>query len=126
MNRSNYPIAILYNEDSQIARGDPQDLLAVQCTITATQNLYEALTSLGYQVTKIAVRGDLDRLEDELSAYSPKDTFIFNNCDGFNGDNMGAVQIIRLMERMGFKHTGSTADTVQLCIDKPRAKDLLL
>jgi D-alanine-D-alanine ligase len=76
-------------------------------------------------VIKIAVRGDLDRLEDELSSYSPRDTFIFNNCDGFNGDNMGAVQVIRVIERMGFAHSGSTADTVQLCIDKPRAKDLL-
>jgi D-alanine--D-alanine ligase len=76
-------------------------------------------------VIKIAVRGDLDRLEDELSSYSPRDTFIFNNCDGFNGDNMGAVQVIRVVERMGFAHSGSTAETVQLCIDKPRAKDLL-
>lgn len=125
MNCCNHQIAILYNEDSQVARGDPQDLLAVQCTITATQNLFEALSSLGYQVIKMAVRGDLDRLEDELSSYSPRDTFIFNNCDGFNGDNMGAVEVIRVIERMGFAHSGSTADTVQLCIDKPRAKDLL-
>ena len=126
MNGCNHQIAILYNEDSQITRGDPQDLLAVQCTITATQNLYEALTSLGYQVVKIAVRGNLEELEDRLCSFPPKQTFIFNNCDGFNGNNMGAVEVIRLIERMGFKHTGATADSIELCIDKPRAKKQLI
>ncbi len=126
MNGFDHQIAILYNEDGQVARGDPQDLLAVQCTITATQNLFEALTSLGYQVVKVAVRGDLKELEDRLNFFPPNETFIFNNCDGFNGDNMGAVSIIRLIERMGFKHTGATADSVELCIDKPRAKKQLL
>ncbi len=119
-------IAILYNEDGQVARGDPQDLLAVQCTITATQNLYEALTSLGYQAVKIAVRGNLDDLEDTLCSFSPKNTFIFNNCDGFNGTNMGAVEIVRLVERLGFKHTGAPASAIELCIDKPRAKRRLI
>ena len=126
MDHRNYQIAILYNEDSQIARGDPQDLLAVQCTITAAKNLHEALSSLGYQAIRIAAKGTLGDLEDELSSYSPKDTFIFNNCDGFEGVNIGAVDVVRLIERMGFKHTGSTPEAIQLCIDKPRAKERLL
>ncbi len=125
MNFSSQQIAILYNEDGQITRGDPQDLLAVQCTITAANHLHEALSSLGYPVIKIAVRGDLDELEDTLSAFSPSNTFIFNNCDGFAGENIGAVQVIRVLERMGFKHTGSSAETVALCTDKPRAKEHL-
>ena len=118
-------VAILYNKDGQVTRGDPQDLLAIQCTITATQNLYKALTSLGYQVVKIPVRGNLGELEDRLCSFSPKDTFIFNNCDGFNGNNLGAVQVIRLIERMGFKHTGASADSIELCINKPRCKENL-
>ncbi len=125
MNDCNHQIAILFNEDGQVARGDPQDLLAVQCTITATQNLYKALTSLGYQVVKISVRDNLEELEDRLCSFPPKNTFIFNNCDGFNGNNMGAVKVIRLIERMGFKHTGATADSIELCIDKPRTKKRL-
>ena len=126
MNCCNHQIAILYNEDGQIARGDPQDLLAVQCTITAAKNLHEALSSLGYDVIKIAARGSLKELEDTLSAYSPEHTFLFNNCDGFDGVNMGAADVIHLIDRMGFKHTGSTEETVRLCVDKPRAKERLL
>jgi hypothetical protein len=50
MNGKSYQVAILYNEDTQILRGNPQDLLAVQYTATAAQNLFEALTGLGYPV----------------------------------------------------------------------------
>ena len=126
MNGLPFRVALLYNEDGQVSRGDPQDLLAIQYTVTAAQNLYEALTSLGYPIVKIAVRGNLEELEDSLCSFPPRDTFIFNNCDGFNGDNMGAVEVVRLIERMGFKHTGATADSIQLCIDKPRCKERLL
>ncbi len=118
-------VAILYNREKQVTRGDPQDLLAIQCTITAAQNLYKALTSLGYQVVKIPVRGSLEEIESKLVSYSPKETFVFNNCDGFNGNNLGAVQVIRLIERMGFRHTGASADSIELCINKPSCKEKL-
>lgn len=126
MNGKSFQVALLFNEDAQITRGDPQDLLAVQDTATATQHLYEALTSLGYPVTKLAVRGNLEDLEDILCSFSPKDTFIFNNCDGFNGNNLGAVDVIRLIERMGFKHTGAAADSIEMCIVKPHCKERLI
>lgn len=126
MNGKSFQVAILFNEDAQICRGDPQDLLAVQDTVTATQNLFEALTSLGYAVTKLAVRDNLEELEDILASFPPKETFIFNNCDGFNGNNLGAVNVIRIIERMGFKHTGAAADSIELCIDKPNSKKRLI
>ncbi len=126
MNGKSFQVALLFNEDAQITRGDPQDLLAVQDTATATQHLYVALTSLGYSVTKLAVKGNLEDLEDILCSFSPKDTFIFNNCDGFNGNNLGAVDVIRLIERMGFKHTGAAADSIEMCIDKPHCKARLI
>jgi D-alanine-D-alanine ligase len=126
MNSKSFQVAILFNEDVKICRGDPQDLLAVQFTVTAAQNLFEALTSLGYPVTKLAVRDNLEELEDILASFPPKETFIFNNCDGFNGNNLGAVNVIRLIERMGFKHTGAAADSIELCIDKPNSKKRLI
>ncbi len=119
-------VAVLYNKDRQVTQGDPQDLLAIQCTITATQNLFKALSGLGYPVVKIPVRGNLKELENKLSSFSPQQTFIFNNCDGFNGNNMGAVQVIRLVEQMGFGHTGASADSIELCTNKPLCKENLL
>jgi D-alanine-D-alanine ligase len=126
MDESDQRIAILYNEDSQVARGNPQDLLAVQYTSTVAQLLFKALEDQGYPVTKIVVRGNLEELEDKLASFPPKNTFIFNNCDGFNGNNLGAVDVIRLVERMGFRHTGAPADSIELCIDKPRCKARLI
>jgi D-alanine-D-alanine ligase len=126
MNSKSFQVALLFNDDAQITRGDPQDLLAVQYTVTAAQHLYKALTSLGYSVTKLAVRSNLEELEDILASFPPKDTFIFNNCDGFNGNNLDAVDVIRLIERMGFKHTGAAADSIGMCIDKPHSKERLL
>jgi D-alanine-D-alanine ligase len=126
MNDTNFQVAILFNEDTQIARGDTQDLLAVQYTITVAQKLHEALTSQGYPVIKMAVRGNLEELEDVLASFPPKNTFIFNNCDGFNGNNHDAVKVIRLIERMGFRHTGAAADSIEMCIDKPASKERLL
>jgi D-alanine-D-alanine ligase len=126
MNGMSFQVALLFNEDAQITKGDPQDLLALQDTATTTQHLYSALTSLGYPVTKLTVRGNLEDLEDILCSIPPKDTFIFNNCDGFNGNNLGAVDVVRLIERMGFKHTGAVADSIEMCIDKPHCKERLL
>lgn len=126
MNGKSFQVALLFNEDAQITKGAPQDLLAVQGTVKATQHLYEGLTSLGYPVTKLAVKGNLEDIEDVLCSFPPKDTFIFNNCDGFNGNNLGAVDVIRLIERMGFKHTGAIADSIEMCIDKPQSKARLI
>ena len=118
-------VAILFNKDRQVMQGDPQDLAAIECTIRATQNLFKALTGLGYPVVKIPVRDNLEELEHRLCTFSPQQTFIFNNCDGFNGNNLGAVQVIRLIERMGFGHTGASADSIELCINKPLCKENL-
>jgi D-alanine-D-alanine ligase len=36
------------------------------------------------------------------------------------------VDVIRLIERMGFKHTGAAADSIEMCIDKPHSKERLI
>ncbi len=35
------------------------------------------------------------------------------------------MQVIRLIERMGFRHTGASADSIELCINKPLCKESL-
>ena len=119
-------IVVLFNEDIQVTRGEAQDLTALQGTATTAQSVYDALTSLGYATVKIAVRDSLEDLEARLGSFSPQSTFIFNNCDGFAGNNHDAVKVVRLIERLGFPHTGAPADAVELCIDKPRSKERLI
>jgi D-alanine-D-alanine ligase len=88
-------------------------------------HLNEALTACGYRTVLIPVRNSLNELRKALQPFSPETAFIFNNCDGFDGENMAATKVMRLVETLGFKHTGSTANVSTACIDKSRTKHRL-
>lgn len=126
MSAGSFKIALLYNDDSQVKNGNSQEILAVQYTVTTTHHLYEALVSLGYPTEKIAVRGSLEELARALRRHSPDRTLVFNNCDGFDGSNRAAADVVRLIEALGFRHTGASTAASELCIDKPSAKAALL
>ena len=126
MKTTDLHIILLYNDDSHIKHGSPQDLLAVQCTVATSRGLHEALVSLGYSSTLLAVHDSLEELAANLENFSPKKTLIFNNCDGFDGSNQAASLVGRLLEEQGFIHTGGSAEAVELCINKPLAKERLI
>lgn len=126
MKKRDFQIAVLYNDEQKTVYGDPQDLIALQYTTIVAGLLHEALLLRGYPAVKIAVEDSLDELHEKLQGYSPEDTFILDNCDGFNGNNMAAVSVLELIENMGFKHTGAPAHVVALCTDKVRAKKRLM
>lgn len=119
-------IILLYNDDSHIKHGSPEDMLAIQMTVATTRSLHETLVGLGYATSMMVVQDSLEVLSRKLEEFSPTNTMVFNNCDGFDGSNQAAGSIVHLLEELGFKHTGATADAVELCIDKPRAKERLL
>ena len=119
-------IALIYNQEEEIIRGESQDLIALQYTIKTAASIHEALCRLGYQTEMLAVKNDLDAFAKDLSRYSPLNTFIFNICDGFAGDNYSASRIPKLLKELGFKHTGSRAEVIRLCTDKARAKQRLV
>ncbi len=119
-------ILVLYNHESGVVYGEPKDIVALQCTSVVARCIYEALKEGGYQAVLVAVRDSLRELQRVLRQFSPTETFIFNNCDGFRGDNLAVTRIIRLIERLGFAHTGSTAEVTPLCIDKRQTKQKLI
>jgi D-alanine-D-alanine ligase len=119
-------IVILYNEELAVPYGEAKDLIALQDTASVAVHLNQALASCGYRTIPIAVRDSLEELKESLKPFSPETAFVFNFCDGFRGNNKAATKVIRLIEKLGFKHTGSSADTSSLCIDKGRAKERLM
>lgn len=123
--RRNIQIVILYNEEDQPTRGEARDQIALQDTIATARAVYRALQELGYPVIPLAARGSLAELETALRRFPPDQTFILNNCDGFNGNNLAAVEVLRLIESLGFPHSGADARTVAMCIDKARSKERL-
>lgn len=91
----------------------------------STRHVYETLISLGYPTVLIAARDSLEQFEAEISQYSPKDTFVFFNCDGFNGATWGSVYIAEILERLGFGHTGAPSHAIALITDKPKTQRYL-
>lgn len=85
-------------------------------------HINEALTACGYRTVPIPVHDSLDELRQALQPFSPETAFVFNNCDGFDGENLAATKVMRVIEALGFKHTGSTANVSTACIDKSRTK----
>jgi D-alanine-D-alanine ligase len=119
-------IGLVFNQEEATVRGDPKDLIAIGDTATTADHLYKAIKQLGYRVAKIPARKSLENFRKELGKHSPSNTFIFNNCDGFNGINSGSVDVTRIIEELGFKHTGSTPEAISLCTDKVRCKQKLI
>lgn len=119
-------IALIYNQEDELNKGEAQDLIAMQYTIKTASYVYDALCRLGYQTVMVPVKNDLQEFARELGQYSPRNTFVFNICDGFAGDNFSASLIPQLLNELGYKHTGSTAQAVRLCTDKARSKQRLV
>ncbi|MGE5223452.1 MAG: D-alanine--D-alanine ligase family protein [Omnitrophica WOR_2 bacterium] len=126
MRGPNFQVAVVYNLESELLKGNPNEFIALKYTENVSESLYEALLSLGYHTIRIAVKNSLEELQQNLSDLSPENTFIFNNCDGFIGENIGSVKVVQLIEDMGFKHTGSTAGVIELCTNKAKAKERMM
>jgi D-alanine-D-alanine ligase len=119
-------IALAFNQEDEVTKGEAQDLVALQYTTKTATFLYEALCRLGYQTVMVPVKNDLQAFARDLSQYSPQNTFVFNACDGFAGDNFSASLIPQLLSDLGYKHTGATAAAIRRCTDKARAKQFLM
>ncbi len=120
-----FTLPLLYNDDSHIRHGGPQDSAAIQSTVATSQGLYQAMLDLGYPAVLVPVRDSLDEVARCLQAYPRERTLVFNNCDGFDGSNQAAGLIAHLLEDLGLKHTGASAEAVDLCIDKALANQRL-
>lgn len=119
-------IALIYNEEDEVPKGETQDLVALQGTIKTASSIYEALRRLGYATIMVPARNNIEAFARDLSQHSPHNTFVFNVCDGFAGDNFSASLVPQVLKDLGFKYTGSKAEAVRLCTDKARAKRRLI
>lgn len=126
MNTEDPLILVLYNVEDQDLHNNPAELIALQETARVAMHINDALSSCGYRTALLPAYNSLEELRKSLQPFSPETAFVFNNCDGFGGENVAATKVVRLVEEMGFKHTGSTAQVSAACIDKKRAKQKLI
>lgn len=118
-------VVIVYNRDLVPEYGDKLDIVAIQDTEHTAASINAALQELGYSVHLIPVSESLEELQRKLSSFSPASTFVFHNCDGFQGRSMGGADLVEAIERLGFAHTGSTAAAIRNTTDKGITKQLL-
>ncbi len=118
-------VVIVYNRDLVPEYGDQMDMVAIQDTEHTANAIYSALRVSGYPIYLIPVSASLAELQLKLSPYSPQDTFIFHNCDGFLGRSMGGADLVEAIEQLGFAHTGADSAAIRISTDKGITKQLL-
>jgi D-alanine-D-alanine ligase len=119
-------IALVYNSEDEPVRGEDQDILALQSTTATAERILQALGELEYKTCTLPVKNLTQTVAEALKNYSPEDTFVFNLCDGCGEDLQGENHVTKIIESMGFCHTGSYAETIALCTDKARTKRRLM
>ena len=111
-------VALTYNEkraasagpDAPDAEFDSRDAIAAIARLVA---------ELGHQVVPIDVTGPIPRLVDELARIAPD--VVVNFAEGERGAFREAFYPA-LFEQLGLVHTGSSASTLAVCLDKALAK----
>ncbi|MFN0252003.1 MAG: hypothetical protein ACKV2T_34320 [Kofleriaceae bacterium] len=107
-------IAVTYNEKRSAGESDAEfdtrEAIAVVARMVA---------SLGHTVVPIDVTGSVARVIAELERVSPD--LVFNFAEGERGTFREAFYPA-LFEQLGLAHTGSSASTLSLCLDKALAK----
>ncbi len=118
-------VVIVYNRDLVPEYGDQIDLVAIQDTEHTANSIFSTLKDCGYTIHLVPVSESLEELQQRLAPFSPADTFIFHNCDGFQGRSMGGADLVETIERLGFAHTGAGSAAIRNSTDKGITKKLL-
>lgn len=113
-------IGILYNLVENIERGLEIDKLSDNKVIATVNDVKRVLESK-HEVIPVRVNRDLF---SRLSAKSFD--FVFNLCEGIDGNVQGRSWIPAILDMLGIKYTGSDSFTLGLCLDKIKTKQLLI
>lgn len=118
------PYVILFNKDENVQGGDALDAIAARDSGEAGEAVRIALGGLGPVEMVETVDGDPVSLSQRLADLDPR--AVFNLAEGARGVAHLEACVAALLELMGMSFTGSTVQTLALCLDKPKTKALLL
>jgi D-alanine-D-alanine ligase len=115
--QSNFQSVILY---SVFSDWTPDDTLVSD---EAVHRMRRGLSSLGLEVLPIAVKRDV---AGALKGLDPRDTVIFNWCEGLDGEPNNYEAVPPILEDLGFAYTGATAWSLAMTQRKGMTKQILL
>jgi D-alanine-D-alanine ligase len=115
--QSDYQAVILY---SIFSDWTPDDTLVSD---EAVLRMRRGLNSLGMEVTPIAVKRDV---AGALKHLDPRETVIFNWCEGLDGDPNAYDAVPPILESLDLAYTGATAWSLHATQRKGLTKQILL
>lgn len=122
MNAGRPPVAaILYNAPALPA--DHPDAASESDVVEVAQAIAAALGAHGFAPVLLAAAPPLTALLTELERLAPD--VVFNLIEGFGGSTAAATHMTGVLELTGFPYTGSTVETLALCVSKSRANAFL-
>lgn len=116
-------ILVVFNVANKAGPGIARDVHAVEEIVLVEQVIEKALQEHGHTTLAVPVRDDL---WGPLKAYDPNEWMIFNLCESIRNKTYLEPYIISVFEHLGFRYTGSDRRTLANCLNKARAKEILL
>jgi D-alanine-D-alanine ligase len=116
-------IAIIYNQPVASAYTNRNEQAAEDGVLVEVAAVDKALESSGYKTSKIALALPLEQTYDKLSQI--KADIVFNLFEGFSGFPETESDIVKRLESLKLRYTGSPAATLKLALDKSATKKRL-
>ncbi len=109
-------LVIAYTE---LPHWTPEDLQVGEEMVLSMQ---KGLIDLGLDVDQVKITDDV---ESVMQKYDPKNTLVFNWCEGFGDDGYDYYTVPERLEAMGIVYTGCAPACLKLTTDKFITKQLL-
>jgi D-alanine-D-alanine ligase len=114
-------VVILYNDVQSVEKGEAKDLVSAQGVAIAARAVQEALQPT-HEVACLPVPFHPSRM---LADYDAREWVAFNLLEGMGSRADLEPEAAAILERLGYRHTGSSPKTIALCLNKARTKRLL-
>jgi D-alanine-D-alanine ligase len=91
--------------------------------VRESRRLGVAIRRQGHKVELLEIHGN--HLADTLARFDPTGAVVFNCCEEIPGEEGSEAEVVDVLERLGFAHTGATAEAIRLSYDRPRLRAML-
>jgi D-alanine-D-alanine ligase len=116
-------ITIIYNEPLASVYTGRNEQAAEDGVLTEVTAVEKALQALGYSTSKIPLEMPLEQAYAKLSQI--KADIVFNLFEGFSGFPETESDMVKRLELLGLRYTGSPSAALRLALDKSATKKRL-
>ncbi len=115
-------VVVAHSLALSLERGRPEDRIADEETSTVALAVAAAMRG---RVRRVEIAPVWDDLPEVMQRYDPKQYVVFNLVESLGGRAFTEPEAPRILEAMGFLHTGASYQSLQRCANKLTTKKLL-